>query len=55
MDSFAAVLPMPGYSSMSEAMCVKEQISCLQVTIITVINCMCVTDTFFYPRVKNKP
>jgi hypothetical protein len=33
MDSFAAVLPTPG---MYEAMCVKEQILCLQLTIITV-------------------
>jgi hypothetical protein len=29
MDSFAAVLPTPSYSSMYEAMCVKEQILCL--------------------------
>jgi hypothetical protein len=41
MDSFAAVLPTPGYSNIYEAMCVKGQILCLQVTIIAVMVCMC--------------
>ncbi len=37
-DSFAAVLPTPSYSSMYEAMCVKEQILRLKVTIITALS-----------------
>ncbi len=35
----------------NESMCVKEQISCLQVTVITVMICLCVTDPFFLSAV----
>ncbi len=48
MDSFAAVLPLPGYWSMCEVICVKEQIPCSQVTIMTVMKCVHVTDPFFF-------
>ncbi len=54
MDSFAAVLPMPSYSSIYEAKC--DLMSCVNELRYNSWVCMHMINLFFfYPQVKNKP